>query len=395
MNFVILTHNNEKVFPLLDSLVGQKVWIVDDESERAYVQRMQEHPSKPIIMMRRLLLDFSAQRNHILQFIPQNEWICMIDSDEQLEFDPNELVKCSETNFGAASIALDRYNWVIDASGERKLFSVEKKVRCYRNTPSNLWVGALHEHLPEFDNCFHFSGKIIHEKTQDYWDKQSRFYEIFKQKILLSYCVSEAVLPDFREAQFLQPKLPFNVKQLAVSNRPIVWFNDIESIWDKQVGDGESFNLAVQRNLAIGYAIERGYDWLVILDVDSILLDIKHLPESGYSSAMIWKQHQDEPLSAVDWNQKERWQECSWFVLGRDIFSKNWCRFDESYKGAYHQDLDFHEHVLTRNGISRPESGVRAAHLWHPQRMPLIPQNEALFQWKRKEFQEAQALRVE
>lgn len=388
MNFVILTHNNDKVFPLLDSLVGQKVWIVDDESDRAYVERMRAHPSKPSIHMRRLLLDFSAQRNHILQFLPQDAWICMIDSDEQLDFDPNELVKCSEVNWAAPSIWMDRYNWITDGEGRRSLFNTEIHYRCYRNS-DNFWKNPIHEEPPQRQAGFHFKGNISHEKTMDYWSEQSRFYDLFKRKILLTYCVTDSVREDFLRAQALQPTLPPNVKQLVIANAQMELPPHIDCVWNNEVGDGESFNLATQRNLAINYAIEKQYDWLFILDCDSIIIDIKKLPESGYGTAKIWMQQEGEPFSAVDWNEKERWDEYSWFVLGRELFSKSWCRFDEAYKGSYHQDWDFHEHVIYRNGIARTESDVRAVHLWHPRRSDARPDNHERFEKKRAEYRAA------
>lgn len=386
MTFVILTHNEETVFRLLDQLIGQRVVIIDDESKEEYRRRLEDHAAKPIVVVRHLLLNFAAQRNYANTLIGQ-EWIFMIDADETLEFRASTMAEMLDNiaSSGIDTISVRRRNVVYKSDGRREEFE-ENHIRGYRNIGLK-WKGPVHEAMQPGAATLKSSFCIRHEKTEDHQKNQHDFYSLLNSKILLSYCVTESVRDAFVCAQIGQQRLPSNCKQLIVSEAPLGSLNiSPYFVVNPEIGSGESLNLSRQRNLAIRYAIENGFDWLVILDCDSLVLDIKKMPSSGYGTAWVWWQEKGELLSKVSRDKTDRWTERSWFILGRDVFTQPWCRFDEGYVGYGFQDWDFHEHVVTRNGIQRTESDIRAVHLWHAPRSAMGSGNSERFHRKRDEY---------
>lgn len=137
-------------------------------------------------------------------------------------------------------------------------------------------------------------------------------------------------------------------------------------------GDGspKDFCMAALLNGAISRAVAERADWLVLLDVDALLIHtITQWPDTGFS--LIFKRNMDpgegfDPLPSV-------FTHSSYFVLHRDVFTAH--RFCEDYRGYGHEDWDYME-TLRKNDIRIRETDGRMMHRWHPPR-PWIEYQEA------------------
>lgn len=125
------------------------------------------------------------------------------------------------------------------------------------------------------------------------------------------------------------------------------------------------FCLAKCRNVAIDYANKQGYDWIILIDADTILANLPTVfPESGYAPLNLYRTHIGESVATLDFETAPR--QDAWFLLGKQLFQH---RFDERFLGYGLEEADFIQHVLA--DVPAGVTDVRAIHIWHERRAAL------------------------
>lgn len=121
------------------------------------------------------------------------------------------------------------------------------------------------------------------------------------------------------------------------------------------------------KNLGLGWAQNRGHDWVIDVDADTVILKMPtRVPSTGYSTVLC---HNSSPKDTDDdlvkryETGKMSFGASSRFILRKDIFTKY--RYDEGYVDWTWDDIDYHVHSLKANGILYEHSGALGIHLWH------------------------------
>lgn len=195
LNVVILTHNEEEVFRLLDILKQQKrldtkVFIVDDYSDTEYYERLVRVAKNDNIELYQHSLNnnFAEHRNFILNIIPKNEWIVMLDADEVVnekllvnlvkttQNDEYDVFRLPRINtLGETSFDIPEVNW-------RKPQGIQYpdlQGRVFKNNGTR-YEGKVHEQLTGYIQDKVLKGKyftILHHKTTEKQEKQNALYE--------------------------------------------------------------------------------------------------------------------------------------------------------------------------------------------------------------------------
>ncbi len=150
---------------------------------------------------------------------------------------------------------------------------------------------------------------------------------------------------------------------LLVSDIPVSCFG-MTNIVVQQLESGQNFCLAAGLNRALSHAAENNYDWVMLLDADSVLVSRPNdFPATGYAPTEVWKLRSDETPERI---RDARWERSGPLLLGRNVFESY--RYCEDYKGYGYEDADFHENVLGAVGIGQSFTDARVMHLWHPPR---------------------------
>lgn len=185
-------------------------------------------------------------------------------------------------------------------------------------------------------------------------------------RILLAYVVTEELFDTFRRTVALQAgyaRALHGTDSLLVSDVPVSGL-DICNIVVSDLGSGKDFCLAAGLNAALNCAAERDFDWLLLLDADTILVSHPNdFPPSGFGPCQVWKLG---PTDIPELHPKIPWEESGPLLLGRNVFSKY--RYCEEFKGYGYEDTDFYENVIGGAGIGRSFTDARTFHLWHPPR---------------------------
>lgn len=190
-------------------------------------------------------------------------------------------------------------------------------------------------------------------------------------KSLIAYnCLSDGI-ERFREVQAIQQKLNPQIARadrLLVSEKPIVLDGFLNEV--KPIDAKDKCAIAQTGNTSISYAQEHGYDYVLLCDIDSVVLD--PIPFIGDKFSCCWLYLQtEEEYKAGDffglYNPKwPGWKPGANFLLPRAAMH---LRFDESFLGHYWQDYDFFWNVLVANGFDGAPYCPRMIHVWHPVRV--------------------------
>lgn len=175
-----MTKGEWQAFGLVLEVLRQKrpsdvcfVW--DDYSLPSWVDQMRE-----IIEVKQDALDgnFGEHRNRSKKFVPEGEWIVMLDADEMiLPGFIESLHVATEVHGGVDSIFLDRRNTFWDETGSpafqpspyNQLFKPDFQGRVFRNIESIRYQGHVHEGLVGYDWPVYLRGEpftIIHHKRR-------------------------------------------------------------------------------------------------------------------------------------------------------------------------------------------------------------------------------------
>jgi hypothetical protein len=181
MNFCVLSHNEPEIFRLLNSLMGERVYVLDDFSHPDHLARIIRHGCLPTVLQRKLGKDFSAQRNYLHRIVPEGEWMCWLDPDEEIIPSVFLPVLKEASTRDADAIICSRVNLVLD--GPKVTFrSYERHIRAYKNDGKVTWEGPLHEKPVGADKeTMGEEGELLiaHVKTEQRWNQQKEFYDNF------------------------------------------------------------------------------------------------------------------------------------------------------------------------------------------------------------------------
>lgn len=200
-------------------------------------------------------------------------------------------------------------------------------------------------------------------------------------RTLLAYTATPKVMPDLRRTLAVQRE--YYPKAWAAYDKVVVggWMDDLPcAVVD--CGEGDDFCISKARNAAIGFARREGYDWVVLLDADHVVLNPMELaPRSGFGAPMTaWQwEHEGFPL---DLSAAERWMESQWWILGREHFGRQFC---EQFVGYGFEEVDFQRHVMADVPVT--ETDLRVVHLWHPRRAARWADVQ-LFEQRKREYEE-------
>ena len=146
------------------------------------------------------------------------------------------------------------------------------------------------------------------------------------------------------------------------------------------VADGavQSRGLCLARlsNVALDYAQQHGYDCLILLDGDFVIVNrVEAIPPVGV--VMAHKQRSDGSL----FPKEPEYEPSAQFVLSRQVIKQ--VRFCEEFVGYGFEDHDFNYNVLQPRGFFQKDSGIRAVHRWHSVRHdvnPMSKRNRGIFE---------------
>jgi Methyltransferase domain len=203
------------------------------------------------------------------------------------------------------------------------------------------------------------------------------------EKTLVAYILSQDLFVPFQRTLAIQwqfAKALEGTTILLVTDIPAYSFR-LPNIVVPQLGAGNSFRFAVGLNGALNYAHDRGFDWAILLDSDSLVISpATVLPPTGFARTEICRLKAREVPSAT---MEFRWEKAGHFILSREVFGKH--RFFENFRG-HGYDYEDLSRELTEAGIHQSSCSARTVHLWHPPRplWRLESDEELLFRRKPK-----------
>jgi hypothetical protein len=123
------------------------------------------------------------------------------------------------------------------------------------------------------------------------------------------------------------------------------------------------------KNAAIDRAVAGGYDWLLDMDADTVLVKpVTVFPETGIGSVRVYLGKEGEGIremrSKVVGGETLEYQGSSRFLTNRDVFTK--LRYDERMAGYAGEDFDYFETAAHTHKFYMSETDGRCVHFWHP-----------------------------
>lgn len=187
-------------------------------------------------------------------------------------------------------------------------------------------------------------------------------------KILAVYIAEESVLNRFNRTMLAQSEIwPWKgIDRLLVTDPSSEMGVDWPTVRILLKQD-RHFLFAHAKNAGLRYAAAHGYDWLIDMDADTILLGPPHeFPRTGYGCVPCHFLPRNAGISAarmVSNSTSADFQGSSRFLLHRDVFMKHF--YHEKFWGYGGEDLDYHENILGRAGIHQSKTDARCVHFWH------------------------------
>jgi FkbM family methyltransferase len=129
------------------------------------------------------------------------------------------------------------------------------------------------------------------------------------------------------------------------------------------------FCLSKFRNYSIAYALDQGYEWLMLCDCDTVILPGSFSePKTKYGVPDVyWQRSKDETinesLTIIQGSDTEIFSKGnSWFVLHRDLMSR--IRFNENIFGYGWEDVEF-DIRANACGFHLARVGIIVVHVYH------------------------------
>lgn len=187
--------------------------------------------------------------------------------------------------------------------------------------------------------------------------------------ICMYYIMSEEIVPRWNRTVALQKKmLPEweSIPKVFIADRNL----SIPVPGDKITTDlfeDTVMRFPMAKNLGLRWALDKGYEWVVDCDSDTVILKMpSRNPSTGYSTVLCYQSRQqesDEDLVRMYETGKMKFDASSRFILRNDVFSKY--IYDESIVSWGWDDIDYHFNVLMANGVFYEHSGAIGIHIWH------------------------------
>lgn len=198
LSFLITTHNDLPSTHQLDTLAeipDTEVVILDDYSTDEFtlseLERLSKQPNVTV-HKHKLNGDFASHKNYGSRLC-SGEYIFQLDADEQLDEGTLSLLKGMPSQRLTFTLAyfprlniiegeitsddLNKYGWkVTKCNGVNVINYPDYQGRLYKNYPSVLWVGKLHERIASKTAAVVDNFHIIHRKTIERQRKQNEFY---------------------------------------------------------------------------------------------------------------------------------------------------------------------------------------------------------------------------
>lgn len=181
---------------------------------------------------------------------------------------------------------------------------------------------------------------------------------------MLGYSVTGDLLPYWKDVQAVQNEV-FDIgsyDKVVACDQSLQWSVKFEPCLSV-----DDYTFARSRNVLMEYAATHGYDGLVLLDADAILIEQPVFPEIGFSCCKIFYATKQEIHNRTFYfNDFSRWKPSSYFILNRPEFTR--FKFHEDFRGYGFEDLDFFYNILMRHGAEIVPWTTRAIHHWHERR---------------------------
>jgi len=194
--------------------------------------------------------------------------------------------------------------------------------------------------------------------------------------ILVAYNVDSTLVSHFNYVQEWQARLFEDIQQynrIVVSDIPIDKCR-ITNVVCERFGSAESNNVSAARNKAIEYANENNFDYVLLMDVDSVLLEPINVDDNYENTFLMTKTfsstEEEIKSGTFDYNDNTRWNDKALFILPRSTFHLRFC---EDFIGYFGEDIDFYNNVLRPAGFKQGSLFTRVLHVWHPPRLHNTP----------------------
>lgn len=202
-NFVTMTKDEPTAFRLISEIERQmaeqdRILIIDDFSSAEYCARLgslsEADPKRIRIIQHALDENFSAHRNSCKPWVPEGEWVLMLDSDEMIMPGFVDAVRREiEAVPNADAVAFERFNSYIDDTKDetpplpdyKRVFPEDYQTRAWVNRPAIGYVNRVHEQLVGFHRRIFLKGPpftILHHR----W-KGPRRYDYYYAKFNLPF----------------------------------------------------------------------------------------------------------------------------------------------------------------------------------------------------------------
>lgn len=179
-----------------------------------------------------------------------------------------------------------------------------------------------------------------------------------------------------------------SLDRVIISDLPYDYYDGIPISRFPMFRDG-MIDFSRTKNKAIQIALDEGYDWLVDMDADTLLVrPVTEFPPTGFCSIPTYfsgNQESDQEIVSRVTAGTVSFRGSSRFVVRRDVLERY--RYDERIVGYGGEDFDLFETLGRTHGIHASETDARCVHLAHD--LSHRPHGAFTFQQRRIERGEA------
>ena len=195
--------------------------------------------------------------------------------------------------------------------------------------------------------------------------------------VLIAYNVLSSALDRFLQVQEIQKQLwpaASQYDRMVVSDVPLrvggsfgISTIGFQNVLCDRFGQDGAVNVCAARNVGLAYGLEHGYDYVLLLDVDLVLLS--EPINIGPAFSCSWNYHSVESevrSNTFDLDAKTprgEWNGGGLFYVPKEAIAAG-VRWDEGFSGHYWEDFDFF-HALVASGFEGAPFTPRTMHVWH------------------------------
>jgi hypothetical protein len=217
-------------------------------------------------------------------------------------------------------------------------------------------------------------------------------------KYLIAYNVISSALNRFHYVQSVQRR---HYPQITKYDRIVVSERELhipgfKTILCPNFGTEDNLCVAASRNSGMRYAQKNGYDYVLLLDIDAVVLeDLFPIEPRKFSATNNYHSKEEEFKNnnyTGIYNSGPEHYDGGFYLFHKDILHLRWC---EEFRGHFYEDIDFWYGVLDYDPVSPKATAARQGfiktmHIWHPRRpdkggSEMELKNRALFMKRYKE----------